>query len=365
MEEKRERIVWIDVYKALCIILVVVGHATGRFNPYIYQFHMAAFFFISGYTSHPERKNLEQIVIDKARALLLPWFTMTVGIVLYRVVCAWIMSEAGFAQGLKMIEETVKEFLIHGKTDSLLGAGWFLPALFFIFVIQRLIFKATENKSLVVYGAATLAVYFLGYWLQKYGYRQPRCLDIAFIGQLFFGMGVLVSRCNWLERLRKKKWCYAVYAGALLWMLLARKLSPHIAGGVTVDYPSRAYPNILATALVPFGGILFSFGISELIGRLGEKRVRLLTKLGSSTLGVLLFHFIGFKIATLLLLPFGVTAWADVNSLLLPEAVKAYVWSPMFYTVVSILFSFGAWMLLMKIPYVNFLFGKKPKAKKT
>lgn len=364
MEQKRERIVWIDVYKAFCIILVVIGHATGKFNPYIYQFHMAAFFFISGYTARFEGKNLEQVVIDKARALLLPWFTMVVGIVLYRVLWAWIFGKAGFVQGLMMVEEAVRGLLINGNTDSMLGAGWFLPALFFVFAFHRLIWRATEKKHIAVYGVATLAVYLLGYYLQRCGYRQPHCVDMALIGQFFFGMGLLTAKCGWLETLRKKKWCYAVYAAALLWMLLARKLSLHIAGGVTVDYPSRAYPNILATALVPFGGILFSFGISELIGRLGEKRVRLLTKLGSSTLGVLFFHFIGFKIATLLLLPFGVTAASDISSFLLPEAVKVYAWSWLFYTAVSLAFSYGVWLLLMKIPYVNLLLGKKPSQRK-
>lgn len=35
----QDRIEWIDIYKGLAIILVVIGHATGLFNSYIYQFH--------------------------------------------------------------------------------------------------------------------------------------------------------------------------------------------------------------------------------------------------------------------------------------------------------------------------------------
>ena len=50
--EKKNRISWCDIYKGIVIILVVVGHATGKFNQYIYQFHMAAFFLISGYTGN-------------------------------------------------------------------------------------------------------------------------------------------------------------------------------------------------------------------------------------------------------------------------------------------------------------------------
>lgn len=34
--EKKNRISWCDIYKGIVIILVVVGHATGKFNQYIY-----------------------------------------------------------------------------------------------------------------------------------------------------------------------------------------------------------------------------------------------------------------------------------------------------------------------------------------
>ena len=51
MNEKNKRIEWIDIFKGLAIILVVIGHSTGQFNGYIYQFHVAAFFFISGWVA--------------------------------------------------------------------------------------------------------------------------------------------------------------------------------------------------------------------------------------------------------------------------------------------------------------------------
>lgn len=44
MYSLNHRIQWVDVYKGIVIILVVIGHATGLFNSFIYQFHVAAFF---------------------------------------------------------------------------------------------------------------------------------------------------------------------------------------------------------------------------------------------------------------------------------------------------------------------------------
>ena len=58
MNEKNKRIEWIDIFKGLAIILGVIGHSTGQFNGYIYQFHVAAFFFISGWVAKFDNTNL-------------------------------------------------------------------------------------------------------------------------------------------------------------------------------------------------------------------------------------------------------------------------------------------------------------------
>ena len=68
-----KRIEWADYYKAFAILLVVIGHATGRFNGYIYQFHVAAFFFISGYLSRIDKKSYDKIIIIKFFNLILPY----------------------------------------------------------------------------------------------------------------------------------------------------------------------------------------------------------------------------------------------------------------------------------------------------
>jgi len=64
LDELDRRIDWIDIYKGIMIALVVVGHATGKFNSWIYQFHMVAFFFISGYLTNLE-KRIESLRLSK------------------------------------------------------------------------------------------------------------------------------------------------------------------------------------------------------------------------------------------------------------------------------------------------------------
>lgn len=66
--DKAKRIEWIDVAKAISIILVIFGHAIKKTNWVhldfivytIYSFHMALFFVLSGWTLK-YRENLTEI----------------------------------------------------------------------------------------------------------------------------------------------------------------------------------------------------------------------------------------------------------------------------------------------------------------
>lgn len=60
MENKR--LAWVDWMKALLILLVVIGHTClysqeSFLTPFIYLFHIPAFFFVSGYLQSTVNKN--------------------------------------------------------------------------------------------------------------------------------------------------------------------------------------------------------------------------------------------------------------------------------------------------------------------
>lgn len=61
MSEKGKRIAFVDIAKAIGLLLVIVGHTTS--NPYvfaiIYSFHMPLFFVMSGITSKYSKNILE------------------------------------------------------------------------------------------------------------------------------------------------------------------------------------------------------------------------------------------------------------------------------------------------------------------
>ncbi|MFN6527469.1 acyltransferase family protein [Nostoc sp. ChiSLP03a] len=70
----KERIEWIDCWKGLAIITVVVGHIVNPVSKYIYWFHMPLFFFISGYL-YKEKTDYSTFFKKKILHLLVPYFS--------------------------------------------------------------------------------------------------------------------------------------------------------------------------------------------------------------------------------------------------------------------------------------------------
>jgi fucose 4-O-acetylase-like acetyltransferase len=71
-----KRIGWVDIFRGLAIIAIVIGHSGSpiQIHHLVYSFHIAAFLFISGYTFNPQ-KDLMTLVIDRTKRLLVPYFS--------------------------------------------------------------------------------------------------------------------------------------------------------------------------------------------------------------------------------------------------------------------------------------------------
>lgn len=85
---KTDRIVSLDIAKAICIILVVVGHYIPDNSPewyklihdVIYTFHMPLFMFASGYVYIATKKDIGygDFIVKKIKRLMVPYLTTSV-----------------------------------------------------------------------------------------------------------------------------------------------------------------------------------------------------------------------------------------------------------------------------------------------
>ena len=348
--KSRERIRWVDIYKAIAIILVVVGHSTARFNPYIYQFHMAAFFFISGYTTDFKKRNIYETVRDRFRTLLLPFF-----IVFFLMISGeWMLEHLGIRDCFFAPEfvyggapQSIIRLILYGENYAwFLSACWFLTVMFGIEVLHKLMDCLCAGRK-TVYMLMSAALFVCGYLIIKLhgGIRISIFdVDLVCIGQLYFGIGKIVHDLDILEKIRSRQ-IILFFLGCLnAWLLYWFTYKCPVM--VCVDYPSRIFNFPVADAAAALNGICLLFVAASVIERL-RYISPLLIMIGRNTLGIVFFHFMFFKAGYLILYFIGEVPFSYMQNFI-PTAEIGNKWWVLMVTV-SISLSIICWNILLTI----------------
>lgn len=144
---------------------MVVGHATVRFNGYIYQFHMAAFFFVSGCTARLERKSFVEVTVGRFFTLLLPLVVFIAGGMVLLKLLSFTPYQL-FNMPFLGIRNTFRIWLKSGDLYiQFLGATWFLVVLFEVFVFSKILYALTKNFHPAIRAFFSFAFYIIGYVL--------------------------------------------------------------------------------------------------------------------------------------------------------------------------------------------------------
>lgn len=186
LDEMKNRRVDIDIAKAIGIIMVVWAHAGGPFSSYITAFHMPLFFFLSGILFKPTSE-YKVYVERKFHSLLVPFWTWN----FLLLVPFWVLYYWG-DWNLNILLKYI--FAIGFTLDKvpMLGATWFLPALFWVscsFIsIYVLMDKLRKGKDIVIFLLGILAC-CVGMSI-SFPYRISRVL----ICSLFYVLGYLYNK---------------------------------------------------------------------------------------------------------------------------------------------------------------------------
>ena len=180
----KQRILYLDVTKAIAITLVCIGHSDllvnlgqpSMLHQWIYSFHMPLFMLVSGYFSvHTFNKTFKEFISSKALYILLP---------------ALSFSFLEFIIPVCMGYKDIK----HHAIGEAIGGMWFLRTLFVCYLIVYAAKKTRINDMWLCLLSLIIILliphsYFLqlnymiiffwaGYWLRKYynqyeHYRMP------------------------------------------------------------------------------------------------------------------------------------------------------------------------------------------------
>lgn len=303
-----------DVVKGLGILLVLLGH-TGMFlTPYLYMYHVPLFFFVAGYFYNEKYSGQPFAYIGrKVEALWYP----SARYLLFFVVVHNLLLEAGFYSG-QPVEGGVssignnlygmygiQDFILHGfrnvlmlELEELPSALWFIPMMFFDLIFLCAGLHMRERLSAFCGRGAWLVP--AAFWLLLYLAGARLLREGIFLElHLHTGMVLTVSVVSgWLyRRFRNAIPCKALLSIAgLAGIILVYRL--------TGSHVELSRGEIISPAVFPavtLLGIAFHLGVSRLLAGI-EPVAALLSMLGRHSLFIIAFHFLGFRLVSLLLI---------------------------------------------------------------
>nr|WP_169749469.1 acyltransferase family protein [Xanthomonas pisi] len=215
----------IDAAKALAIVLVVLGHASGMppaYKLFAYSFHVPLFFVLSGWVGERfGRRGLNVSTVKKlARTLLIPYlafFLVAYGLWLLMAVLNHAFGQPG---ARAWWDPLLGVLWANGTRLYVLPALWFLPALF-VTTLAYIALRARLSTTVVAALSLPIALAWAG-WFPSLQLRLPLALDVLPIALFFIAVGGWLSRlADTLRALGAWVWALGLPVVATAWWLLA------------------------------------------------------------------------------------------------------------------------------------------------
>lgn len=190
-----KRIVSIDIAKAICIVLVVVGHYVPANSPawyvalhdIIYTFHMPLFMFASGYVYIATKKDVAYgtFLWKKVRRLMVPYIVTSMSVITIK-----LLTQDGMSVDNPVTPMSYLRMFYLPEAGYFL---WFIWALWWMFVLVPL-FKTPRARQWLF--AMSLLLHYV-----PYGLPLEFCLEQFKNMIVFFMLGVVSFECKLLYRL--------------------------------------------------------------------------------------------------------------------------------------------------------------------
>lgn len=351
---RREK--WADIFKGIAIILVVIGHTTGIYNMYIYQFHMAAFFFISGYLVILERDGLGMIFWKRIYSLFMPFLFSFFLINVLEIILSFfhiqITSNFNFVVRLK-------ELILYGSPGGILGPCWFIFALFGSIIISKILYDITVDNS-TTYASISFLVFLVGYFfigkVKEDSLRIPYYLDICLVTQFYISLGVLFRKYK--DQFKRIEY----YKYVPIPILAINFLLFYYFGNINLqltDISSRSvFGNAFGNMMAAVNGIVFLLTISVLLEKVPPLE-KLFSIIGSNTFGILTFHFLFFKLVNIVFYMFGMFEIHDLVNVVPPQELGNAFWP--IYLMVAVPGSIAIWRVMQNFPVISIVMGSRKK----
>ncbi len=184
----RKHVDWVDTFKGLGILLVVLGHLYNRglIRDWIFLFHMPAFFFIGGLTFRVSRSPREQLQRDAWR-LLIPYVAFLH--LIYPTMMLIRLARGPQQATAKIFVDQLWNLVAGGPL--LLGWAsvfWFITC---FFLTKQVYHGVRSRMSLPRSGVAVASMSLVGVALYHFSpnFWLPWCADVVLVAIFFFWLG--------------------------------------------------------------------------------------------------------------------------------------------------------------------------------
>lgn len=338
---------YVDIFKGLAIILVVVGHTNAPIVTHIYLFHVPAFFFIGGYLSKLDSQKTGEFLLKRIHSLLIPFFSINFLFVLLAALFTYLSIHLLQPQPINVsdIKGHLFDMVVNLNAQTeIAGATWFLITLFQASIISLLIVKITRKLNLKSWTVLLIIFLLMKYAYNYYAIKVPwtLSLDLAVSAAFYYLSGWYFQQK--IKRTGSKtNWILASLGLIVIFLFGTYYFIPQ-------NWPPRIFENEpFLNILTSYCGIILLYFGSKIIEKynLIEK---VLSYIGSRTISILFFHFLGFKIFHIGLYYLGLYPKSSLPELV-PYSHNTY-WP--FISIFAICFSLGVDYILRKIPLTAF-----------
>lgn len=285
--DTKHHIGYVDIAKGIGIILVVLGHTKWVGKGFIYQFHMALFFFLSGITYNEKYDVIPiKFFLHKTKKLYLAFlFYFGCFILLHNCFVRYSIIDSDIYMLKDFIAAFFRLFTFRAN-EEMGGALWFLRTLLFslgIFNILRFltlkcIKKNNINMDIILLFFEGL-IYIIGYYTNiDFG------ISGAMVASMFVFWGYEYKK---YERFIKLNVVCAMISACLIYYL---SLYTDVSMG------ANKYTNIVTFLISSFLGIYLTTYVSKFIETTRYEKI--LEILGKSSMTIMALHFLAFKVIT-------------------------------------------------------------------
>ena len=286
----QKRIEWADALRGALILMIVYGHTASNgdlLKHYVYSFHVAAFFFLSGYLFSDGKKGFKAFLKKKFLSLMVPYYIFaSISILVFTFLGSFASDALDVAIKHTEVYKNVIGMLYANAVEGYMKWNvplWFLPCMFvtqlLFYPFSGLIKKYMKNRLFLLLPIvfSTFLLPYLDYFVFRVR-ALPFHLESSVFLMPFFVFGACLREADFKTSTPSlKKWGVSV-------LLIVCGAIPALLMNCRVNYFLSSYGKITVFYVSAFLSVT---GIFMIFKRVSS---HILNFIGKNTLPILLMH---------------------------------------------------------------------------